>query len=108
VAIEREEDWAAFRTQSESRILLAQDTVTAGSAMRPVWISRQLRELGRAAGQRAVRYQAGTGAARGQRSMFDRYSIIDEQDLARAVAKRLNGKQAANAPGAEQQAEVVS
>ena len=42
------------------------------------------------------------------RSMFDRYNIIDEQDLARAVAKRFNGKQAANTPGAEQQAEVVS
>jgi len=29
------------------------------------------------------------------RDMFDRYNIIDEDDLARAVAKRF-GKQAAN------------
>lgn len=42
------------------------------------------------------------------RSMFDRNNIIDEQDLARAVAKRFNGKQAANTPDAEQEAEVVS
>jgi hypothetical protein len=28
--------------------------------------------------------------------MFDRYNIIDEDDLAAAVAKRFNGKQAAN------------
>ena len=29
---------------------------------------------------------------------FDRYNIIDEQDLARAVAKRFKDKQAANIP----------
>jgi integrase len=30
------------------------------------------------------------------REMFDRYNILDEQDLAQALAKRFNGKQAAN------------
>jgi len=30
------------------------------------------------------------------RSMFDRYNAIDEQDVARAVAKRFNGRQTAN------------
>ncbi len=28
--------------------------------------------------------------------MFDRYNVIDEADLARAVGQRFNGKQAAN------------
>ncbi len=40
--------------------------------------------------------------------MFDRYNIIDEQDLARAVAKRFNGKQAANTTPAVQSEEPLS
>ncbi len=44
------------------------------------------------------------------RSMFDRYNIIDEHDLARAVAKRFgNGKQAANInPASESPASLSS
>jgi len=42
------------------------------------------------------------------RSMFDRYNIIDEQDLARAVAKRFNGKQAANGTAVPREAEQLS
>ncbi|HEY2805332.1 MAG TPA: site-specific integrase [Gemmatimonadales bacterium] len=42
------------------------------------------------------------------RSMFDRYNIIDEQDLARAVAKRFNGKQAANNKVSRDEAEALS
>ena len=30
------------------------------------------------------------------RAMFDRYNVIDATDLSLAVAKRFNGKQAAN------------
>ena len=38
------------------------------------------------------------------RAMFDRYNIIDEADLAAAVAKRFgNGKQAANIEGFAEQ-----
>ena len=43
------------------------------------------------------------------RSMFDRYNIIDEDDLAAAVAKRFgNGKQAANNGGAESEADSLT
>ncbi len=33
--------------------------------------------------------------------MFDRYDIVDEEDLARAVAKRFNGRTTARSDGAE-------
>jgi len=42
------------------------------------------------------------------RSMFDRYNVIDEQDLAAAVAKRFNGKTTAKEPPAPQTAESLS
>lgn len=42
------------------------------------------------------------------RSMFDRYNIIDEQDLARAVAKRFNGKTTANSATAVPGADAVT
>ena len=42
------------------------------------------------------------------RSMFDRYGVIDEADLARAVATRYSGKQLANTPPAEPTADSLS
>lgn len=42
------------------------------------------------------------------RSMFDRYNIIDEQDLARAAAKRFNGKVAAKSAPAGTAADSLS
>ena len=42
------------------------------------------------------------------RSMFDRYNVTDEQDLAGAVAKRFNGKTTANEPPAVQAADSLS
>lgn len=42
------------------------------------------------------------------RTMFDRYNIIDGADLATAVAKRFNGKQAANADTPTSQQSAVS
>jgi integrase len=42
------------------------------------------------------------------RSMFDRYNIIDEDDLARSVELAFNGKQAANKEPVEQEADQLS
>ncbi len=42
------------------------------------------------------------------RSMFDRYNIIDEQDLAAAVAKRFNGKVTAKSEGFAEQAKSLT
>jgi integrase len=42
------------------------------------------------------------------RAMFDRYNIIDEDDLARSVELAFNGKQAANTPPVEREAEQLS
>jgi hypothetical protein len=46
------------------------------------------------------------------RSMLDRYNIIDEEDLAKAVAKRFNGKTTANTealpPAVEQTTPALS
>lgn len=43
------------------------------------------------------------------RTMFDRYNIIDEQDRARAVAKRFgNGKQTGNTPAAAETVDPLS
>jgi integrase len=42
------------------------------------------------------------------RAMFDRYNVIDPTDLSQAVAKRFNGKQAANASPHPQQQPSVS
>lgn len=40
--------------------------------------------------------------------MFDRYNIIDEADLAAAVAKRFNGKGAAKSEGIPTPAQKLS
>jgi hypothetical protein len=40
--------------------------------------------------------------------MFDRYNVIDGVDLAQVVAKRFNGKQAANIPPAGRTADSLS
>ena len=40
--------------------------------------------------------------------MFDRYNIIDEQDLAAAVARRFNGKVTAKSEGFAEQTESLT
>ena len=42
------------------------------------------------------------------RTMFDRYNVIDPTDLSQAVAKRFNGKQAANTSPTLQQEPSVT
>ena len=42
------------------------------------------------------------------RTMFDRYNIIDEADLAAAGAKRFNGKVAAKSEGVASQSESLT
>jgi len=56
---------------------------------------------------RVARVQAVLAAATDW-SMFDRYNIIDERDLARAVAKRFHGKETADTPPAGRTADQLA